>query len=476
MTARPASPAAKGGAGASTDVMPARAPRFVALAIVLAGAIVAPLDTAVNVAFPAITDAFGLELPAIRWIVILYMLTYGGMMLIGGRLGDLYGYRRVFATGLGVVALSFAGCALAPSYAALIVARIAQGVGMALILGCGPALALSLYEEAARTRVLGYYAAMFALGTALGPLVGGVLIGPLGWQAVFWMRVPLALGVLVLLRWVPAVPQASGRAFDTPGAALLALWTGSLVLALALPGAAALWLALVALVAFAGFVARESRIAEPILRPALFRDLRFTILNLLNIAVNLAAFAVLLLGPYYFVRVSGLGALGVGLLLGIWAGGTLAGAALAERLGRRFGLQRVGVAGIVLCVAGLGFAGFWDAHTPLASAGVALLVQGFGVGLFQVAYADGVVAALPREDRGVAGSLTMLTRMLGIVGGATLFAALFTNAEGSALAAGLSAREAFLNGFRFAFRCATVGLAVCAVAGIAWPHQPGRAS
>jgi len=451
-------------------VPPARQPRPVALIIVLAGAIVAPLDTAVNVAFPAITDAFGLELPAIRWIVILYMLTYGGMMLIGGRLGDLYGYRRVFAAGLGVVVLAFSGCALAPSYGVLIAARIAQGVGMALILGCGPALALSLYEEAARTRVLGYYASMFALGTALGPLAGGLLIGPFGWQSVFWMRVPLALAVLALLRLVPASRQSGNRAFDTPGAMLLALWTGALVLALALPGAAALWLALVAIIAFAGFVARAARIDEPILRPALFRNPHFTILNLLNIAVNLAAFAVLLLGPYYFVRVSGLGALGVGLLLGTWAGGTLVGAALAERLGRRFGLQRIGFAGIVLGVAGLGLAGFWDANTTLLTAGVALLIQGAGVGLFQVAYADGVVAALPREDRGVAGSLTMLTRMLGIVGGATLFAALFRDGEGAALAAGLPAGDAFLEGFRHAFRWAAAGLGACAIASLLWPR------
>jgi len=459
-----ASPAATGAAGASTDVPRAGVPRRVALTIVLGGALVAPLDTSVNVAFPAITDAFALELPAIRWIVILYMLTYGAMMLVGGRLGDLYGYRRVFGVGLGIVAGSFAACALAPGYAVLLAARAAQGVGMALVLGCGPALALSLYEDSARTRVLGYYAAMFAFGTALGPLAGGVLIGPFGWQSVFWMRVPLALCVLLLLRLVPAAPQAGNRAFDTAGAALLALSTGTLVLAIALPGAGGLWLALVAVVVFLVFVLREARAAEPILRPALFRDAAFTILNLLNIAVNVAAFAVLLLGPYYFVRVNGLGALGIGLLLAVWAGGTLAGAAFAERLGRRVGLRRIGTVGVALCVAGLGFTGFWDAATSLAAAGAALFVQGLGVGLFQVAYADRVLAALPREDRGVAGSLTMLTRMLGIVGGATLFAALFRDAEGAALAAGLPPGDAFLEGFRFAFRCAAAGLGACLVA------------
>ena len=113
-----------------------------ALAVVLAGASVAPLDTAVNVAFPAITAAFSLELPEIRWLVIVYVLTYGALMLVGGRLGDLHGYRRVFGIGLIVVAASFTACALAPGYDVLLAARFGQGVGVALVLGCGPALAL----------------------------------------------------------------------------------------------------------------------------------------------------------------------------------------------------------------------------------------------------------------------------------------------------------------------------------------------
>ena len=439
-----------------------------ALAVVLAGALVAPLDTAVNVAFPAITDAFGLDLPEIRWVVILYVLTYGGLMLVGGRLGDLHGYRRVFGIGLGVVAASFAACALAPGYDLLLAARIGQGAGIALVLGCGPALALSQFPESERTRVLGHYTSMLAFGGALGVLVGGLLVDACGWRSVFWMRVPLALAALALLPLVPAVHARSGdRPFDTAGAMLLAAWTGAFVLALALADGARLWLALLAAAAFAGFVARESRIAEPILRPALFRDARFTVLNLLNIAASLAAFAVPLLAPYYFTRVGGLDARGIGSQLGVWAGGTLAGAALAERLGRRFGLERTGLAGIALCVAGLASVADWSAQTGLAAAAAALFVQGFGAGVFQVAYADRVMATLPRSDRGVAGSLTMLTRMLGVAAGATLFTALLGNAESAALTAGLAMEEAFLEGFRFAFRCAAAVLAACLAAGLA---------
>ena len=439
-----------------------------ALAVVLAGALVAPLDSAVNVAFPAITAAFSLDLPEIRWLVMLYVLTYGSLMLVGGRLGDLHGYRRVFGIGLVVVAVSFTACALAPAYDLLLAARVGQGVGVALVLGCGPALALSQFPAAERTRVLGHYTSMLACGGAIGVLAGGALVHAWGWQAVFWMRVPLVLGALAFLWLIPAPDGEPGnRPFDMAGAMLLATWTGALMFGLAFTDGPRLWLVLLSVAAFAGFVAHESRVADPILRPALFRDARFAILNLLSVAVNLAAFAVPLLGPYYFARASGLDAIGIGSQLGVWAGGILVGAALAERLGRRIGLERAGFLGVALCAAGLALVGTWSAETRPAAAAVALAVQGFGVGTFQVVYADRVMATLPRRDHGVAGSLTMLTRMLGVAAGATLLTALQRDAENAALAAGMAADEAFLEGFRFAFRCAAGMLAACLVAAFA---------
>ena len=439
-----------------------------ALAVVLAGALIAPLDSAVNVAFPAITTAFSLDLPEIRWLVILYVLTYGSLMLVGGRLGDLHGYRRVFGIGLIVAALSFTACSLAPAYDLLLAARVGQGMGVALVLGCGPALALSQFPAGERTRVLGHYTSLLACGGAIGVLAGGALVAAWGWQAVFWMRVPLVLGALAFLWLIPAPDGAPGhRPFDMMGATLLATWTGALMFGLALTAGPRLWLVLLSIAAFAGFVTHESRVADPILRPALFRDARFAILNLLSVAVNLAAFAVPLLGPYYFARAGGLDATGIGSQLAMWACGTLVGAALAERLGRRFGLERAGLFGVALCVAGLALAGTWSAATGPAASGAALAVQGFGVGMFQVAYADRVMATLPRRDHGVAGSLTMLTRMLGVAAGATLLTALQRHAEIAAVAAGMTADEAFLEGFRFAFRCAAGGLAASLALGLA---------
>ena len=185
----------------------------VGLLVIGLGTLVAPLDTAVNIAFPSMTEAFELRLEAIRWVVIAYVLTYASLMLVCGRLGDLVGYRPIFQLGLALSALGLIGCAMAPSYALLLLAPHAAGVGIALTLSCGPALATSLYGEHRRTRALAFYAAVMAVGAALGPLVGGFLVAQWGWAAVFWFRVPLAVLALALSWLIASAPR------DRPGAA-----------------------------------------------------------------------------------------------------------------------------------------------------------------------------------------------------------------------------------------------------------------
>ncbi|MEA2770467.1 MAG: hypothetical protein QOD93_3429, partial [Acetobacteraceae bacterium] len=161
------------------------------LLIVGLGTLVVPLDSAVNIDFPAIVVHFGLPIPMIQWIVISYVLTQTSLMLSFGRIGDMLGYRRVFLCGTAISTLAFIACALSPTYAALLVARVAQGIGAGLILSCGPALATSLFPEAMRTQVLARYMMMFAVGSALGPSVFGSLVERFGWSAVFGFRAPI---------------------------------------------------------------------------------------------------------------------------------------------------------------------------------------------------------------------------------------------------------------------------------------------
>jgi MFS family permease len=438
----------------------------VGLLILALGILSAPLDTAVNIALPSITDAFALKVQDIRWIVIAYVLTYASLMLVFGRLGDLLGYRPMFQLGLLVSAAGFAACASAPSYHLLLLGRMLQGVGIALTLSCAPALAISLYDERDRTRVLGIYAGIHAAGSALGPLIGGYLVDCCAWPAVFWSRVPLVLAALALSWLLAAAPnKGSMRGFDAAGAALLITWMSALLLAFsigsepfgrALPFA----LALLALLALAAFLMREAHRPQPLIRLALFRDYRFAAMNVASIALNLAAFGVLLLVPYYLVRVTHLDTAVGGMVLACGAAGTVAGAWLAGILAAHMSIGRLALAGVSLGTAGLWAVSMWTPDTPLAIVGLSLLVQGLGVGLFQVAYADLVVATLPPTDRGVAGSLTIVTRTLGVVGGATALSAAFQYFEATAASAGVPAAQAFLGGFQATFLYAASVLVV----------------
>jgi MFS family permease len=427
---------------------------------VLFGTIVAPLDSAVNAAFPAITAAFALDVAAIRWLVIAYMVAFSSLVMVSGRVADLFGHRRAFGAGLALAALAMLGCGLAPSYGWLLAARALQGVGIALVLGAGPALALSAYPASERTRVLSYYAAAFALGLAAGPALGGMLVESFGWRAVYLARVPVALGALLVLARVPPTQVQPGRSFDFAGAMLLAAWTGCLMLALSLRGPAGAALGTLGALLLALFVRREARAPEPTIRIGLFRDAGFTVPNLASVAVHFAGFGVFLLAPYFFVRVTGLSAQGAGLLLALGPAAAVLGSALAGRIAVVAGPRRVALAGALLDLAGVALTATWDAATGIPAIAATLALQGCGIGLFQVAYADTVIAALPVQDRGVASSLANLTRTFGVVACAALMSALFAAAEGGALERGATPATAFVEGFGHAFGVVAAALAL----------------
>src|SRR4051794_33654242 len=200
-------------AGASPTVQepsPAGKNRVWPLLIVGLGTLVVPLDSAVNIDFSAIVARFGLPIPMIQWIVIAYVLTQTSLMLTFGRIGDLFGYRRIFLFGTAISTIAFVACALAPTYLALLAGRVAQGVGAGLILSCGPALATSLFPEAMRTQVLARYMMMFGIGSALGPSVFGLLVQPFGWSGVFSFRAPIA-GAAFVLAWTLPRPAGGER-------------------------------------------------------------------------------------------------------------------------------------------------------------------------------------------------------------------------------------------------------------------------
>ena len=452
----------------SHDGVPRKTPLkrpLVGLCIVGLGASLAPLDIAVNVALPAITGYFRLALGDVQWLVICYVLVYGSLMLVCGKLGDLFGYRLIFRIGLAVSAVGCAACAMAPDWPLFLWARASQGVGTALALSCTPALATSVYPSNQRLKALAGFSMAMSLAAAIGPFLGGALVELWGWPAVYWVRVPIALVTLALSGLLPA-PQTQARPFDAWGAVGLAACMSALLLSLVLSQRPAVpgWLPAVllgtALALLAAYVRRSRHIAEPIIRPALFANAAFSVPNVMNVLANLAGFSILLLTPYYLVNVLELSALLSGGVLALAFVGSLAGAPLATRFEPRLGRRTTAFIGVALVGAGLLPLGFAGQTTPVAIVALLLMIEGLGQGLLNVAYTDLVTDTLPERDRGVAGSLALLTRTLGIVSGASVLTALHS----------LAAADGFLAGYRFAFMVAGGGLLASLMVSCVWPR------
>ena len=420
------------------------------------GTAVVPLDTAVNIAFPAITRGFSLATADIQWVVICYVLTYTALTLALGRIGDIYGHARVFRAGLIWSTVAHALCALAPTFATLLIARFLQGIGAALILSCGAALTIAAYGEVRRSRALGFYTMMFAAGLTLGPWIGGALVAAWDWPAVFAFRVPIAAAALLLSWALPAPTPGAREPFDFLGAVLLAAALTAMLLTFnRISELAAMPLGTVALALFAAFFRHEARCKNPIIDPSVFRLPDFAVLNLANVLINLAAFSVWLLVPFYLTRATDLPLAASGAILATASLGMAAFAPIAGRLAGRIAASHLVLTGAVLIGLGLLLIATWQRGTPAAWLVATLLLQGAGGGVFQLAYTDIVTATIPPQHRGVAGSLAMVTRTVGTVSAAALVMLLFAQLE---------AGGGFLPAFRESF--ALAGLVPLVMAGV----------
>jgi EmrB/QacA subfamily drug resistance transporter len=449
------------------------------------GAAAGPLDTAVNIAFPAITAAFGIPVTTIQWVVICYVLTYGSLLLGCGRLGDVIGHKRVFLFGLAWSAMSLALCGWAPTFAWLLFFRLMQGVGTALLLSCAPALVTLAFPEAQRGTALGVYTLLSALASTLGPLLGGQFVALWGWPAVFYFRVPLALVAAVLtIGWVqqPAGVR-SGQHFDSLGAAMLTVAIAGLLLALN-QGNRLGWSALPTLLLGSGALAclgfciwYELRSAEPVIDLRLFRHTAFSIANMAHVLANIASFTVLLLVPYYLLNTYQTSALVGGVFLAMAPLGTMLASPLGGWLLSHCASRHLSIGGLCLVSVGLLGISQWHAHTATALIVGMLGLQGFGLGLFQLANMDFVMGVIPRHQQGVAGGLTMLTRTIGVVAGVTLGAFLLgllqarytMHLEATGVALATIGPQAFLLAFQGVFQYAAM-LAAIAV-GLMWSSR-----
>ncbi len=424
----------------------------------------------VSVALPMLADAFAAPFQQVQWILIAYLLTITTLIVGVGRLGDLVGRRKLLLAGLVVFTAASALCGLAPSLWVLLAARAAQGLGAAVMMALTMAFVGETVPKERTGSAMGLLATMSAIGTALGPSLGGFLIAGLGWRAIFLGNLPLGL-LAFGLGW-RHLPRDRGRTakdrgrFDVQGTLLLAGTLAAYALAMTI-GRGHFGLPNVALLAAAAvgtglFVRVEAKAASPLVRLSAFRRPGFSA----ALATNVIAFAVIsttmVVGPFYLSLALGLDEKAVGLVLSVGpASGALSGF-VAGRAVDRFGAAAMVIAGLIgMAVGSVALSvlpAFLDATGYIA--GILLLVPGYI--LFQSANNTAVMMDVPADERGVMSGLVNLSRNLGLMTGASVMGAVFAFAAGASdVTAAAPAAISF--GMRMAF-LAAAGLIAAALA------------
>ncbi|HEU4906535.1 MAG TPA: DHA2 family efflux MFS transporter permease subunit, partial [Solirubrobacterales bacterium] len=399
--------------------------RWIALYVLCAGMLMIVLDiTIVNVALPSIQDDLGFSQANLAWVVNGYLVPFGGLLLLAGRLGDLLGQRRVFLTGLAIFTSASLLCGFAQSQEMLIGARFVQGIGGALTSAVILGMIVTLFPEPReQAKAIGVYGFVASAGGSIGLLVGGVLTEAIAWHWIFFINVPLGLLTAFLsLRFVPD-PTGLGlhKGADFPGAVLV---TGGLmvgvyaILEVAEQGwgsAQTLILGAVSLAAIAAFLVRQTRIENPLMPLRLFRSRNVSGANALQMLLVAGMFSMFFLGALYLQRILGYDPLQVGLafLPTTVVMGTLS-LGYSEKLIMRFGPRNMLIPGMVLISLSL----LLFARTPVDGAYLAdllppLLLIGVGIGISFPSLMTLAMSGATPEDAGLASGVVNTSAQVG---------------------------------------------------------------
>jgi EmrB/QacA subfamily drug resistance transporter len=426
-----------------------------ALASLSLSMLLSSLGTSIaNVGLPALAQAFTASFQEVQWVVLAYLLAITTLIVGVGRLGDITGRRRLLLAGIFLFTAASVLCGLAPTLWLLIAARAAQGLGAAVMMALTLAFVGETVPKARTGSAMGLLGTMSAIGTALGPSLGGVLIAGLSWRAIFLVNVPLGLlAFLLAYRYLPVdrrEPRTERGGFDTVGTLLLALTLAAYALAMTLGrghfGSLNMALLLAAACGAGLFVLAEARAASPLIRVAMFRDPVLSASLAMSALVSTVMMATLVVGPFYLSRALGLDAARVGLVLSV---GPLVAALTGVPAGRtadRFGAQRVTLAGLLGIAAGSFLLSMMPATLGVAGYIVPIVVITAGYGLFQTANNTAVMTDVRPDQRGVISGMLNLSRNLGLITGASVMGAVFalasattdiTTASPQAVAAGM---------------------------------------
>jgi EmrB/QacA subfamily drug resistance transporter len=457
--------------------------RWIALVVLCIGMLMIVLDaTIVNVALPSIQDDLGFSQSSLAWVINAYLIAFGGLLLLAGRLGDLVGRRSVFLVGLTVFTLASLACGLADSQEVLVAARFIQGVGGALTSAVILGMIVTMFPEPSeQAKAIGVYSFVASAGGSIGLLAGGAITEAINWHWIFFVNLPIALVTglfaLRLLRRDKGLGLSQGA--DLPGALLIvaALMTGVYTIVevtnYGWASAHTFGFGAGALTLFAAFVVREARARNPLVPLRIFRSRNLSGANVIQTLMVAGMFGMFFLGALFLQRVLGFDSLEVGLaflpvtgLIGLLSLG------FSAKLNLRFGPRATLLPGLVSIGLGLlllsqisADGSYWSEVLP------AMVLVGAGAGLSFPSLMSLAMGGVRPDEAGLASGLVNTSLQVGGALGLAVLATLATNRTTDLVAGGDSAAQALTSGYRLAFLIAA-GLVAVAVAVAAFVLEP----
>ena len=441
-----------------------------ALASLSLSMLLSSLGTSIaNVGLPTLAQAFNASFQDVQWIVLAYLLAITTLIVSVGRLGDIIGRRRLLLAGIFLFTVASVLCGIAPTLWLLVAARAVQGIGAAIMMALTMAFIGETVPKSETGSAMGLLGTMSAIGTALGPSLGGILIAWLGWRAIFLINAPLGLLTLLLAhRHLPVDrPQSKkdGAGFDHVGTLLLALTLAAYALAMTVSfhpgrgsfGPANMALLLATVVGLGLFVLAESRAdvrnIAPLIRLAMFRDPGLSASLAMSALVSTVMMATLVVGPFYLSRALGLDAAFVGLVLAVGPIAAALAGVPAGRIADRFGAQRLTIVGLIGIAVGCFVLSMLPTTLGVAGYIAPIVIITVGYALFQTANNTAVMTDIRPDQRGGISGMLNLSRNLGFVTGASVMGAVFAHASAT-INITTAHPEAIATGLRITFAVA----------------------
>lgn len=415
--------------------MSTKNPKWLIMAAVATGTFMSVVDgSIVNIALPAIEADFNAPFSSVQWVVLGYMLVLVTLMLTIGRLGDMFGKKKIYLAGFVIFTSGSLLCGLSPSIGALIGARVIQAFGAVMLMALGTAIITEAFPPSERGRALGLMGLIVSVGGISGPSLGGLLLSVSTWHSIFFVNLPIGIfGILMGIRFIPHSIPPGGQKFDIPGALTLFASLFSLLLGLT-NGQNTGFLQPLTMGLFAGFLVFlviflriEKRSASPMIDLSMFRNKLFSVNLITGFITFVTSAGLVLLMPFYLQNVLRLDPGLAGLMLTTVPISMGIVAPISGSLSDRLGSRPLTVAG--LAVLALAYVGASTLSTTTSIIGYVLrfIPIGIGMGLFQSPNNSAIMGSAPRERLGVASGLLSITRTLGQTSGIAVLGAIWAS-------------------------------------------------